>query len=277
MADSPIPNSPHREFEKPATIQDKPSNSTREIKAGPTTDLKHPGSSQIDTGSGKGKKNMHQWSVWASANTSVLVSIAAAVFSFGSCYGSNQSASIAREALTSVQRAFVSLKTIESVGVPNAQGQIIEWRFFPRWENSGNTQTRTMRLQANAAWPIEPLPDDFDFHDAGKVHNPPYFLAARSKTLSGPLVISPEVIAQVRNGERRLYFWGWVAYRDVFEESEPHLTEFCNELTITDGDVSTGQGIQFLHVSCPSHNCTDEDCADYGSVEKKLRGEFNAK
>ena len=80
-------------------------------------------------------------------------------------------------------------------------------------------------------------------------------------------------MAEVRDGKRHLYFWGWVAYRDIFEDSNPHLTEFCNELTISEGDITTGEKVRFLQVSCGTHNCADEECRDYAEVKKRLEGE----
>lgn len=231
----------------------------------------------VTSETGETKNNLQKWKEWAWANPAVLISFAAAIFSFGSCYGSNRSADIAEMALMTVQRAFVSLKTIESIGVRDEQGKVVRWEFFPQWENGGATQTRLMRQHVNKGFAEGELPSNFDFHDAGEEDNRPYFLAAKGGILTGPLLVDPDMLTEVKNRKKRLYFWGWAAYRDVFESSEPHLTEFCNELIIPDGNMVTGEGGRFLYVPCTSYNCTDEDCGDYASVEKKLRGKFNPK
>src|SRR5438552_18731965 len=52
-----------------------------------------------------------------------------------------------REALVSVQRAFVFPRTIELVPTKNDAGDaVVSWFFYPVWENSGNTPTIDLRI-----------------------------------------------------------------------------------------------------------------------------------
>jgi len=64
-----------------------------------------------------------------------------------------------------------------------------------------------------------------------------------------------------------LYFWGWMAYRDVFSDTKPHITEFCRHLDT----VRTAGGelaLAFDFGYCDQHNCTDEHCPDYEDIIK---------
>lgn len=56
---------------------------------------------------------------------------------------------INREALISVQRAYVSLKAIVTYHTLDAQGKVTSWYFTPQWENNGNTPTKALRQHVN--------------------------------------------------------------------------------------------------------------------------------
>jgi len=201
----------------------------------------------------------------------VLITLIYTVFAGLQWCSIRESNRINQEALLSVQRAHVNFKTIESTGIRDAQGRITAWHFFPQWENSGTTPTKIMRQHSSAKWSKETLPHDFDFNDVGPNDNINTLLAPKAIVSTGPLIIRPEVIAGLKEGKLHLFFWGWAAYSDIFQNSKAHLTEFCYELTVSYGDVTTGEGIRFLYVLCPSHNCADEDCKDYAETEKRLR------
>lgn len=96
------------------------------------------------------------------------------------------------------------------------------------------------------------------------------FIAPKAVAYGGRVSVPPNALTGVREGRIRLYFWGWAAYRDVFQESKPHLTDFCQELTAIDGDITTAENVRFVFTMCESHNCADETCEDYAEVEKRL-------
>ena len=148
---------------------------------------------------------------------------------------------ISREALTSVERAYVSLKIIQAHYVPDAQGNVATWHFQGEWENSGTTPTQTLRQHVNYALRDEPFPDDYGFPDNEVRRNTISFIAPEASAFSGPISISPDDLRKVQAGEKHLYFWGWVAYRDVFQNSETHLSEFCSKVSAVNGDVVGGE------------------------------------
>ena len=216
------------------------------------------------------KTRWQRFSQFLDKRTIVLITLFYTVFAGLQWCSIKKSNFISQEALVSVQRAYVNFKTIESIGIRDAKGRITAWHFFPQWENSGTTPTKIMRQHSNAG-ARETLPRDFDFQDVDPNNNRNILLSPKATISTGPLIIRPEVIAGVKEGRLHLFFWGWAAYRDIFKNSKAHLTEFCTELTISVyGDVTTGKGVRFLYVSCPSHNCADEDCKDYAETEKRL-------
>jgi hypothetical protein len=57
-------------------------------------------------------------------------------------------------------------------------------------------------------------------------------LAAKAKFYSAKVTIDSIIIQGVREGRYRLFFYGWVIYRDVFRDTPLHRTEFCHEVRI---------------------------------------------
>lgn len=179
---------------------------------------------------------------------------------------------INREALTSVQRAFVSLKGIEASYGKDSQGRVISLDFRGVWENSGITQTRTLRQHASYDPRVEPLPKNYDFPDLNPGNDTITFVASKATIGTGVMAVPLVGAREIQEGKRHLYFWGWAAYRDVFQSSRVHLTEFCLELATLDGDIAGGAALRLTYNDCPVHNCTDENCTDYDQAEARLTG-----
>jgi hypothetical protein len=76
------------------------------------------------------------------------------------------------------------------------------------------------------------LPDNFDFPDYGEKEEFNSTLAAKAKFYSAKVAIDKTIIESVHEGKSRLFFYGWVTYRDVFKGTPLHRTEFCHEVRI---------------------------------------------
>jgi hypothetical protein len=214
-----------------------------------------------------------QWiSLWVAVFTaSVVFAYTAVTYSL---LGTSQEANrINREALISVQRAFVSLKSIQAYYVPDTQGNITTWDFQGEWENSGTTHTQTLRQHSNYWLDDKPLPNDYAFPDVGPGNDTISFIAPKATVLTGVMSIPSDALREVQAGKYHLYFWGWTAYRDIFRDSKTHLTEYCRKVGPINGDVTKGGGMRFIYAYCGSHNCVDESCEDYAEAEKKLKGD----
>lgn len=64
---------------------------------------------------------------------------------------------------------------------------------------------------------------------------------------------------------RYAYFYGWVRYRDVFEDTTPHVTMFCYEVTGIRTVPPTAAtppptNLALTLSLCAEHNCTDKQC-----------------
>lgn len=63
--------------------------------------------------------------------------------------------------------------------------------------------------------------------------------------------------------DKSTYIWGWIAYRDVFPLSAPHVTEKCERLeNLGFQDTPPSRPITNFEL-CKTHNCTDDECPDY--------------
>jgi hypothetical protein len=138
---------------------------------------------------------------------------------------------IDRESLQTVQRAYVTFPMfdLQMVKVDN------KWYFRLAIENTGNTPAHIGEICVNYQWypGASGLPEDYPFSDQ-RTDKRLFFtsLAAKGKTYSSKLEIEHAVIQQVYAGQARLFFYGWVTYKDVFEGTNPHRTDFCNEIRI---------------------------------------------
>jgi hypothetical protein len=171
----------------------------------------------------------------------------------------------ARDALEKVQRAFIFHSKIEIMR--NLTGTSIDsfiFRFV--WENSGVTPTKFMTNHISYEWRPGPLPKGFTFPDKWPEGKP----QTASRSAIGPHgesgidagPIPAAIIKAVQAHQMRLFFWGWVKYRDIFNATPEHITEICYELTgFYGGDPFALNTISYPVIdNCPTHNCFDDEC-----------------
>jgi hypothetical protein len=183
---------------------------------------------------------------------------------------------IGRESLESVQRAFVSFREISYARI---WGKLDDgpgpgkhyWTFKPVIDNSGVTPAlNAMTTMTVNKGKHEPTDSDFEGHS-----DPTHQMTMAPKqtiTLASPATAEwiifgsdfgehPKRIPLIKYNGGTFYIWGWVTYRDVFQGSPWHLTEFCQEVTAVniakDGTLLPSFG------DCTHHNCTDDQCGNY--------------
>ena len=200
-----------------------------------------------------------------------------AVDSLGRMDTSNQTN---REALTSVQRAFLTLQEIrgERLNIPNSPG-VHMWQFFGVWQNSGSTPAAKIVGDFHSER-LSREPDDKKFRTP--VPGQPF-----NQTTLGPKATEfvgsrsfPEadiLYSDMGDDPRRMhervrpgtFIWGWAAYRDVFPDTPTHVTEFCAFLAgyRINPDQNT---ITPMYGNCAKHNCNDQYCPDYREILKML-------
>jgi hypothetical protein len=187
-------------------------------------------------------------------------------------------AEISKDALHSVQRAFVTFPPNPQVTVFPAQN-IVTLKM--PIENAGATQAHGLKDRVSWVAPMMVLPDNYNFPDRGGkygtqgVATGANVIPSKGKIYSQVVVVDNKVLNEFvqqnagpwlgrvgvpPNPTRAIYFYGWATYRDIFKDTPTHLTEFCRYLTVL---VIDGQNSQSEWGFCSQHNCTDEDCPDY--------------
>jgi hypothetical protein len=177
-----------------------------------------------------------------------------------------RSADTSRDALVTVQRAFINFSTAISIqaDVPDPKTlKITLWEFSVPFENSGDTPTRGASIHTEIYPSRRSLPDDFGFRDATKVTRQLIVVGPKAKMGTGHVTATPAKIKAVHDRKGHLYIYGWCRYRDIFQSPKdiPHITKFCYELDSVGGDPFSALGEHnTFWVSCPHHNCTDDEC-----------------
>jgi hypothetical protein len=169
------------------------------------------------------------------------------------------------------QRAFMSVKRINVLGIANAGVT----RVNIVWENNGSTaapkaiQNYRMRVAKSR------LPRDFKFPDykEGAII-PSTIVGAKAEDSSGIMQCATTEVLLVTSGQRHINIWGWIAYDDIFPNSAPHMTEYCFELTEIIGvldDPNIMPHLTWITCKSPSHTCADEQCTDYAQKTALLK------
>jgi hypothetical protein len=140
-----------------------------------------------------------------------------------------------RDSLTSVQRAFLFIKTIET----HVVNEFII--IMPLWENSGATPAEEQRMCTSCCWFLpDQIPQDFyvfDFVDGKLVPSDRAradiaFIGPRTTQYAAHLPVPLAVLEETRLGHMRLFVWGWTEYKDTFPKTPTHRTEFCSEMIV---------------------------------------------
>jgi hypothetical protein len=194
---------------------------------------------------------------------------------------------INRESVQAVQRAFVrwdsfSIRPHVRSG-PKGEEQYLD--VLTNWENSGATPA----TEAIDYYRVDELPGEPDgeifWGDKGSPHNTNYLgpKGRLSHSIKRPLSFYTGArelgaITSTRELERKIFFWGWIVYRDVFPKTKPHLTEFCHQMVLIGHGITPGQKTSFppprwpdlslQTQTCQEHNCVDQDCTDYTEIMK---------
>jgi hypothetical protein len=176
------------------------------------------------------------------------------------------------EALTSVQRAFVSFSGVVTSTKTIVGNRTTELVLSLPWINEGSTPTRNAISRVNwVALPIE-LPSNFGFADIETVQDRQFVIAPRNVAY-GTESVPISFIDEARQGQAHLYVWGWMVYHDVFKGTPARLNEFCEELTdikssVNDISDPSANITWELSLCTVPHNCSDEECLDYKQKTK---------
>ncbi len=190
---------------------------------------------------------------------------------------------INRDTLTSVQRAFVTFQGVQFDALPvSIKPKSMAWVFSGLVENSGVTPAinKIEYFTGSNELHGEPSEEQFIGHDkdrpigeiGSKVNKRVGQIIKNSDFILGNyslLSIGDEQFHRFLNSHD-VFFWGWVAYRDIFPGTNPHVTEFCEHMTGISAwkDPALRNEItpRLQFSECKQYNCTDEHCPDYKAI-----------
>jgi hypothetical protein len=180
---------------------------------------------------------------------------------------------INRDALESVQRAFVSYK--EMTQTRTKQNGKMFWDFRAIYENSGATPALNTVNQFSYGIGNGELPED-EFQSVAKKSEwthadigPKATQEVSYHAIEESFIFTRELgdgfqYLPTATARGDLYFWGWMVYDDVFHSR--HVTEFCRHMEppqlVPSADTQPPKIIFYFNF-CRKHNCTDESCEDY--------------
>jgi hypothetical protein len=166
-----------------------------------------------------------------------------------------ESAEVAREALTSTQRAFVSFKEMEVRKIVR-DNKVVSWRFGVNIENSGNTPAINMDSRARSKTSDNPSPPSLnDFKNLEKEHSIPKSLGPHASVGVGEIVIIPiDDVIKIYNHIKHLYIFGTITYRDIIEKTPIHRERFSFEVArIATDPTDIKHKIEVILVAHPTY------------------------
>lgn len=172
-------------------------------------------------------------------------------------------ASTSRDALVSVQRAFIFATGLDAARIldPNDPTKIGSMEFSITWENNGTTPTRQMATYFNWITTAATLSENFSYPDVGNAVPTPLALGPKSVAHTTAIQLPAADISRIIAHQEHFYIWGWARYRDIFPHTKEHITRFCVEVTGFQGNpLSMTETSRPAMVNCPNNNCYDDEC-----------------
>jgi hypothetical protein len=173
---------------------------------------------------------------------------------------------ISRDALISVQRAFVVPAGLKWDPIGDAQIKKVKWNIYATWQNSGNTPTRNLRTLVVKAFSIgilnfdDPLGSNFDIPEDASDKVIPSFLGPKATMDGGPVEIGGEDLARVQQNGVPLVIGGVARYDGILWGDKPHVTKFCFFVTEVRGDPLRLDYLTTASRICKTNNCADDEC-----------------
>lgn len=147
---------------------------------------------------------------------------------------------IARDGMEKQLRAYVHPESFSYISQPDETNQNFGWGFAISWKNLGVTPALSASMLIWTEVVDGALAKDFKFDRIAEDHVPVVFGPNMPVTSSYALV-GAEDVRKVFAGQKALYLWGWVTYKDVFPASPERQTRFCYRMSVT-GDPTKAVG-----------------------------------
>ncbi len=183
--------------------------------------------------------------------------------------GIKDSNRINRDALISVQRAFITVPGLdERLNALDPSETNWMWDVSARIENSGATAAVHVVHNFITAPRIDE-PDDDAFVGKNSANDYGETIGPKATGFSARLQVPHFIIKSLsahRITDKKLFLWGWIIYRDTFEGTPPHLTEFCEQFNRAIHKSAGDLAWTWQTEHCATHNCIDEYCPDYRQI-----------
>jgi hypothetical protein len=112
------------------------------------------------------------------------------------------------------------------------------------------------------------IPKDWDFpdlwptkaddHGAGALG-----LAPKQAVPGQALGMTVELLDEIISGRKQVLLWGWAEYKDVFPNTDKHITRFAVRID-AGGNPRDPDRLFFSYSFLAKYNCSDEECAIQG-------------
>jgi hypothetical protein len=167
-----------------------------------------------------------------------------------------KSADVAEAALVKLQRAVVYLEKIE-VGLWGSPEQKHGVEFKLKFKNGGLSVARHMFCTGHGNVFRGQMPANFIFTSDTEITSGPSYLIPNEAFWSSPLIVESGNIQAVIDGKARLFFWGHITYRDIFDGTPEHITKYCWEAIPVIDHLPERLDFDFRTVEGPN-TCMDE-------------------
>jgi hypothetical protein len=145
--------------------------------------------------------------------------------------------------LISGRRAFVYGTGFQQFFEKDPQSGLYSWRFRVAFKNTGETQTKGMKIFTQCEIRNTPYPAGHIFTDdpsrvIGGFIPPKADMGGGQIPLGPTPAVTPQDILDAQASAKFIYVWGWVRYFDTFPNTKEHITHFCWQV-VPSGDPKT--------------------------------------
>jgi len=209
-------------------------------------------------------KSLNQYQKWTLFFTFLIVIITAvyAVFAVGQWYESVKNNLSNAQNIISLQRATVVYDHMVATSHADIYksgkyGIIIS----PRWQNVGNTQTKNLQVYFSDLIKTPKEIGDPDFQRPPNDKPTRSVLGPKCGINGAERVLMGDDIKKIIAGEMFVTVWGEATYNDIFQNTKPHITQFCFHISSIGYPRGHSDKAVMIGLStCPTHNCMDDEC-----------------
>lgn len=157
-----------------------------------------------------------------------------------------------RETAERQLRAYVTVRQFMQTPVKDERQGNQGWLVQVAWQNTGATPTKGFRYWAMLREFEHAVPEDFPFTPAGLKDFAGGELGSNSSVNTPPLFVSPQLIARIQDGSRKVLLLGQADYGDVLAADAKRETRFCVEVVLVGDPAGTNPPFSFAYH--PTHN-----------------------